>query len=87
MAEYRVFPAEVTSGVPRVIVTGNGSAEVEQHRGLIRCEEDCISLRTDCGMLIISGHDMRLQRYTSSEACVRGCICSIVLENDEGRRK
>lgn len=85
MIQTRLFPAEVTSGVPKVILTGHECVLVEQHRGLIRCERECISLQTDSGVLTIGGSGLLLRRYSAEEAVVGGMIDSITL-HDGGER-
>lgn len=85
MMQHELFPPEVTTGVPRVILTGDDKVWVEQHRGLIRCETECISLRTACGTLVISGQGLSLRRYTATEALVTGSIDSVAMQR-EGRR-
>lgn len=86
MTQIRIFPAEVTSGVPRVILTGRQSVIVEQHRGLMRCEPEGISLNTSSGVLTVSGCGLSLQKYTNEEAVVFGRISSVSMDEEEGRR-
>ena len=86
MIQYELFPPEVTTGAARIIITGNERAEVEQHRGLIRCETECISLKIATGVMVMNGRGLTLRRYTSTEAVITGSIESIALQ-PEGRRE
>ena len=85
MLQSKIFPAEVTSGVPRVVLVGRESVLVEQHRGLVSCETERISLLTECGLLTITGNGLSLRRYSEDEAFVGGKIEGVVLQAVEGR--
>ncbi len=73
-----LFPREVTSGVPRLTLTGHERLYVEQHRGLIDYAPESIVLRTSCGLVRVSGTGMVFRMYTAAEALITGqidCVC------------
>lgn len=80
-----LFPREVTSGVPRVTLTGHERLHVEQHRGLIDYAPENIVLRTSCGLMRIAGAGMRFSLYTAGEALITGRIDSVAFQQKEGR--
>ncbi len=77
MLQQEIFPREVTSGVPRITMTGSELVHVEQHRGLIACREDEIVIATACGGLTITGQALYFRRYTSVEAVIAGQIAGV----------
>ena len=72
-----LFPKEVTSGVPRITLTGHERLYVEQHRGLVDYEPENIVLRTSCGLMRVAGAGMRFNLYTACEALITGRIDSV----------
>lgn len=80
-----LFPREVTSGVPRVTLTGHERLHIEQHRGLIDYAPENIVLRTSCGLMRISGAGMCFSLYTAGEALITGRIDSVAFQHKEGR--
>jgi len=80
-----LFPKEVTSGVPRITLTGHERLHVEQHRGLVACQPEEICFRTSIGLLHISGEGLHFMRYSSEEALIGGLIRSIAIL-PEGRK-
>lgn len=85
MHEQRLFPKEVTGSVPRITLTGSGELHVEQHRGLVACGVEEISLRTSCGLLSVQGEQLRFRYYSAAEAKIDGLIRQVTL-TPEGRR-
>lgn len=83
--QQEFFPREVTSDAPRMTLTGSGRLLVEQHKGLLDCQAEGISMRTAAGILAIGGEELILMRYTKDEALVVGRIFSLTLQ-PEGRR-
>ncbi|MGN0779523.1 MAG: YabP/YqfC family sporulation protein [Aristaeellaceae bacterium] len=78
--EERLFPAEVVGNVPRVTLTGRSEVDVEQHRGLSAYQPEEVVFRTACGSLRISGHELRLKRYTSCDAQITGEIACVTMD-------
>lgn len=86
MLEKEIFPREVTSGVPYVMLTGRELLHVEQHRGLVACSEEEITLRTACGLLTVSGTELHMRCYSAQTAMIAGKISGLTLQ-PEGRRR
>ena len=51
--QTQIFPREVTSGVPRITLTGHERLHIEQHQGLIDYAQENIIMRTACGLVYI----------------------------------
>lgn len=81
-----LFPKEVTSGVPRITLTGEERLHVEQHRGLVACQPEEICFRTSIGLLQVTGEALRFMRYSAAEALIGGRIHGIAL-HPEGRQR
>jgi len=79
IAEKFDLPLEAVSGVPRLTVTGDRQALVENHRGiLIYCRE---RIEIDGGgiKLIICGDKMELAAMSRQEILIKGRIISAEL--------
>lgn len=75
--QTELFPKEVVSNVPRITMTGRERLHVEQHQGLVDYEQECIVLRTACGLLRVSGAGMSFLLYNAAEALITGRIDSV----------
>lgn len=82
--QRELFPKEVTTDVPRIILTGRDRLLVEQHKGLEVCTASEIGLRTSCGCLSVTGNGLLFLRYTQTEALITGRIDAVRLDT-EGR--
>lgn len=80
--EHTLFPREVTDDLPRVTLTGDEEARVEQHAGLVSYQPDKIVFRLHNGGLILEGESLYFSAYSAMEAIVRGHIAGIRLETD-----
>lgn len=84
--EKELFPREVTSSVPRLTLTGRERLLVEQHQGMVECQEEAICLRTRCGLIRIAGNGLVCLRYSQAEALIGGEIVSVIFDGEGGRR-
>lgn len=75
----RVFPAEVTSTLPYIVLTGSSLVQVEQHQGLMSYQQDEIILRTSVGLLKLKGRELRFRHYSAREATISGEIETITV--------
>lgn len=69
-----LFPREVTGKLPYLTMTGNERLHVEQHQGVLVCQDDQISLRTVSGPLRITGTELKFSKYSGQEATIEGRI-------------
>lgn len=75
----KLFPAEVTSDVPYIVLTGSSLVRVEQHQGLMSYQQDEITLKTAIGLLHLQGSELRFRHYSAHEAVIAGEIDGISL--------
>lgn len=79
MHESSLFSPELTSDIPRIVMTGNKLVLVEQHRGLVSYQQDEIIMKTSIGFLKLQGNELRFQHYSATEAVVFGEINHVCL--------
>lgn len=80
MVDECFFPLEVTCHVPRITLVGHKMVHVEQHSGLAVYQSDLIDFRSNDGQICITGHGMRFQNYSASEATITGEIDSVSMK-------
>ena len=76
-AEDSFLVQDLSAGLPRVSVTGNTRAMIENHQGIQQyCEEE---VRIKCGRLIVKiiGVDLEIEELELDELVVAGQIVSI----------
>ena len=66
------LPEDALGGGARVTLTGRSAALVEGHRGVIELGPGRIRLRTDGGVLTISGEGLRLRELSFDAAVIVG---------------
>lgn len=76
------FPEEVVSGMPRLILHGKERVMIEQHRGIVTCQEELIRFQTACGILSICGSKLEIRQYGPVVAMIHGQIYSVGYEMD-----
>ena len=64
---------------PVVEIVGTGRVLVENHKGIIEYETDCIGIRMTYGVLKIQGCDLELVQITSQQLVVTGNVEAIFL--------
>ena len=67
-------PKELVLGWPRSVLLGDEKLIVEQHQGIYACTQEEIILRTQCGLMAISGENLSLSRYDRDGLVVLGKI-------------
>ena len=77
------MPKELSSGTPKITITGFGELIVENYKGILEYEENLVRINTYIGTIIINGFDLNLNQLTEDDIAVKGKIDSIELENME----
>ena len=77
MRENSIIPAELVRDVPYVTITGSRSLQIEHHHGMVSYQPEQAAFDTGCGLLTITGSELVVHRYTSSEAGLTGRICTV----------
>ena len=68
------IPQELVLGWPRSVLLGDEKLIVEQHQGIYACTQEEIVLRTQCGLMSITGENLSLSRYDRDGLVVLGKI-------------
>lgn len=61
-------------GECKLSVLGNRRALVENHRGLLHCTEELISLRAGQGVLCVFGAGLRIEAMDGGDLLLSGCL-------------
>ena len=70
-------PSEALTGKPRIVLSGQESLLIEQHRGIVSYTPDRLVVRMNEGRMNILGSEMKLQSYEKRELWVLGKIKSL----------
>ena len=79
LAERLELPGEAL-GELKLSVTGDCRALVENHRGLLTCTEERISLRTRRGILSLTGAELRIEAMNEGELLLAGRLSRVEWE-------
>ena len=71
------IPQELVFGWPRSVLVGDEKLIVEQHQGIFVCTEQEVIVKTVCGLLVISGENLSLSRYSRDDLVVFGKIAKL----------
>ena len=78
--ENSIIPAELVRDIPYITMSGSSSLQIEHHHGMVSYQPEKAAFDTGCGLLTITGSDLVVSRYTSSEAGLTGHICTVQLD-------
>jgi sporulation protein YqfC len=70
-------PEEIVQNVPFITITGSGTFEVENYKGIIEYSTDKLRINTPSGVVSVIGKSLTLSRITSESLRVDGKIRSI----------
>lgn len=71
------LPKDIVLDVAKVILIGNNSVTVENHKGIIEYNEDQIRVNTGSGVLIIKGAKLGIKSIVQEEITITGEIISV----------
>ena len=74
-------------GLPLVTAAGDGRVLIENHRGILFCGEDRITVRCRNMEISVEGEKLEMAVLTERELLIRGRIGEIKLEKKGGRGK
>ncbi len=75
--KHAEIPQELVFGWPRSVLFGDEKLVVEQHQGIFTCTEQEVIVKTVCGLLVISGENLSLSRYSHDDLVVFGKISKL----------
>ncbi len=71
------LPQDVVLNLPRISVIGNLEILIENHRGIIKYEDNYIKVRVHRGYLIIKGEDLFIQQVEQRLMIITGHITDL----------
>ena len=77
MRLHDILPPEAVSGASRIVLNGQEQLLIEGHKGLMRYDAGCVSLRMQDGSLHINGENLMLGIFSQDELTVHGRILSL----------
>ncbi|MDD7641800.1 MAG: YabP/YqfC family sporulation protein [bacterium] len=80
LAQGLELPKDVSCGVVIVTVTGRRSLVLENYRGIVSYDDDCIVIQTKECRVSVSGCRLKVDYYTNEEMKIVGLIHSISYE-------
>ena len=74
------LPGDLIAGVPRIELTGNGEAVIEQHRGIAHFSPEEVRVRVCGGEVRVTGSGLRIRRMNRAQIALCGTVLSVALE-------
>ncbi|HHW01545.1 MAG TPA: sporulation protein YqfC [Thermoanaerobacterales bacterium] len=74
------LPGDIVLNLPRVIVTGNISVFVENHKGIVEYDSDRIRINTAAGTVIVKGEGLLIKSLVADEVTIEGRLKLIEFE-------
>lgn len=70
-------PPEVMSDFPKIALTGNKEISIENFNNLIEYTTQKIRMSTKCGILIIDGIELEVNKMTADYIIIKGTIIQV----------
>lgn len=80
LADGLQLPKDVSCGVVIVTVTGRRALVLENYRGIVSYDDDCIVIQTRDCKVTVSGCRLKVDYYTNEEMKIVGLIHQISYE-------
>lgn len=87
IAESMDLPKDVVMNLPRVSVCGDKEIYIENHKGLLGCSEDVISVKMRDGIINIRGEKLRIVAIDAESIVVNGGFSGVSYEKIGGNLK
>lgn len=78
IAQKLNIPEDISDGLPIVTVTGKCEVYVENYRGIIEYENNCIKLQTKVCRICITGQNLEIVYYTNTDMKITGQLENIL---------
>lgn len=76
-AERFDLPGEIVANLPVVTVTGCRKVHIENHKGIIGCDANEISVNCGKVVLQVEGNNLELKGMTDAEIMIIGTISAV----------
>ena len=77
IAEKLNIPEDISEGFPIVTVTGRCEVYVENYKGIIEYEKNCIRIQTKCCRICFTGQNLEIVYYTNTDMKIMGDLETI----------
>ena len=81
--DLKLLPPETVGKTPRIVLTGDCEPLIEQHRGLYSYDTHLIRVRTNRGLVSVTGEKMTIVYFGARDLLISGRITGICLESDQ----
>lgn len=71
------LPEDVVLGMPRVLLRGDSSLLLENHRGIVEYSAERLRVKTALGMIVVEGNSLTLSELGENDLQIAGVIRSI----------
>lgn len=78
IAQKLNIPEDISDGLPIVTVTGQCEVYVENYRGIIEYENNCIKLQTKVCRICFTGKNLEIVYYTNTDMKIVGELENIL---------
>lgn len=77
MTEILELPKEVVLNMPKLTMLGNGNLIIENYKGVVEYDDNCVRVNTTSGIIKISGEKLVIKEITSEDIMVDGWVSSM----------
>lgn len=77
IAEVLDLPLDVICDIPRSELMGNSQISVENIRGILDYNENCIKINTTVGIIKIDGDELLIESISDESVSVKGRIIRV----------
>lgn len=77
LADFFELPRDIVLDLSRLTLIGNKQIYLENHKGIVEYDDRRIRVRTNSGILVITGQDLVIRNLYAVELYVEGDIESL----------
>lgn len=77
------LPMDVALGIPKITIIGKKEISIENHKGILKFEEDELRVSTSLGVIQIRGENFEIVFVGGTTITIRGIFISVGYETYE----
>ena len=74
------IPREITSNIPKIVVTGFDEILIENYKGILEYEDFFVRISTHIGIININGFNLKLNQMNDGDIAISGKIENLDFE-------
>ncbi|MDG5470853.1 sporulation protein YqfC [Jeotgalibacillus sp. ET6] len=78
------LPDDILLDLPRVTWIGSFLLHIENHKGLLKVEHQCIVVKVFDGLVEINGDSLQIQSMLQDEMTIKGNVSEIIYNRQQG---